>query len=182
VAGKLAGGEGAAPRPQDADRQDRNFVPVVLAGASDVVPGLYRKLILAQRVSTAGVPEPLLGPIVGKPVLVAGLNPYHRAPADRPRLGCPFEEYRRYFARMFSPNQRNELGPFVKPELDGLFREVGHFIEVEDALAPALGQAALGRAAMYADAIPWKAATPPKIDRELQAAMGERITRIVESL
>jgi hypothetical protein len=157
----------------------------VLSGDDGAVPSQYRRLILAQGVNQPGefqLPEPLLGPILERPILVLGLNPFHRAGADRPRLGCPFDDYVRYFEFMFAPDQRNEAGRIVKPELDGSLRAIAHFAEVEDALAPALGPRALGRVAVYADAIAWKSKRPPRLDTELKAAMKDRIAAIIDGL
>jgi hypothetical protein len=128
-----------------------------------VAPEPYGPYIHAQRATSPSayqLPEPILHPVQDPAVLVIGINPGFGGSERIPCLGTSLDDYGRWYAHRFDAQHRDEQGrPTAEYLENGEVRRrfVPHYTRVENwLLAPALGPGALGRYAVYCDAIPWK--------------------------
>lgn len=136
---------------------------------AQAIPGhrwLWTPIVRAQRepggdrpADPYRMPAPFMGSLRNPEVLVIGQNPnVAPAAAMHPRLGrCSFDAYLDFFGSYFA--FRRDQRPVDRlagwsPQ-NPISRKQRHYGHVEDLLRPALGAAALGRCALYADAIPW---------------------------
>jgi hypothetical protein len=138
--------------------QARDYVPKTFGGRAGDIPSPIGQFIRAQHAVDAEsfhLPEPLLGPVPeATVVLVVGLNPGYGPTEDIPRLGTALDEYVEWYAHRM--NQRDEHGRPCS-NFEGKRGVIHHYAAVErDYLTPVLQKEALGRTAVYADAIPWK--------------------------
>lgn len=132
----------------------------VMAGQFD--PGdLVARYILAQGVTKPAdfqLPEPILHPFAGPEVLVVGFNPNFGLAEDIPRYGSSLEDYVAFYADRFADHRRDAAGrPAGRRLGDGALCQIGHYDEIEQLIAEALGTStAFGHNTVYCDAIPWK--------------------------
>lgn len=161
--------ETSRPLPEDGERllrrvatrlweQAQEFVPKIFDGTAGHIPEPLVHFIQAQGAADAAsfqLPEPLLGPVPGATeILVVGLNPGYGPTEEIPCVGNTLEEYVQWYAERM--NRRDEQGrPYSN--FEGKPGVIRHYVAVErDYLTPVLEEKALGRVAVYADAIPWK--------------------------
>lgn len=168
-------------------RQAQEYVPRVFEGELEGVPAPFGNFIGAQSAPDAAnfqLPEPLLGPVPETTVvLVVGLNPGYGPTEEIPRLSDTLEQYVLWYAERMS--RRDERGrPYSSYE--GKRGYIHHYVAVErDYLTPVLQEKALGRVAVYADAIPWKwnADSNPDLDHADVAEYAQaRIAEIANAL
>jgi hypothetical protein len=138
----------------------RAHVTPVLATGPDAAPHPLGLFIVAQRQFDPDefqLPEPLLGPVANATqVLVVGLNPGYESSEDLPRWTANLDDYVHWYAFRMAQDSRDEWGRPAS-SFGGAKRIIRHYHAVErDYLDGVVGPQALGRVAVYADAIPWK--------------------------
>jgi hypothetical protein len=171
-------------------KEARAHVPIVLEHGADETLHPLDKFILAQKAFDASMfalPEPLLGPIPNKvEVLLIGLNPGYGPEEAIPRLGDDLGTYIDWYSSRFSDGRRDIWGRPASRHVNGTQRLTLHYHAVErDYLDAALGKAALGRRAVYADAIPWKwnnDQNPELSDRRILEYGRRRLVEIAQTL
>ena len=175
---------------------DEALEHVPQAQASSGHRWLWTPIVRAQREPGRGdrpadpyrMPAPFLGRVANPEVLVIGQNP-NVAPADalHPRIGqCSLDTYTDFFGSYFK--YRRDGRPVDRlvecPAQGPGTRKQRHYGHVEDLLGPALGAAALGPRAVYADAIPWATSSlnGGLLTRAVAPHARERVLRLVAHL
>lgn len=141
---------------------NRWAVPVVQRQDPNQAPDPFGQFVYAQRTKQAidyQLPEPILHPIPNPDVLVVGLNPGFGETEIIPSLGTSLSDYVDWYSNRFDHTRRDDSGRPTATYSEGSListRFVSHYAKVERWLEPACGPVALGRNAVYCDAIPWK--------------------------
>lgn len=105
------------------------------------------------------LPEPILQPVDKPRVLVVSVNPGYGKGEHMPTLGWLHQDYARFYRERFEERGRIDGYPAIERDAahGGVeMHKIKHLTIVETVLASAIGPQALGRNAVFCDAIRWK--------------------------